>query len=37
VLDHVTIRASDRAAPDRFCAFLLDPDGSNVAVVNHSR
>jgi hypothetical protein len=54
VFDHVTIRASDRAASERFYelalstlgiektntdegAFILDPDGNNVELVNHNR
>jgi catechol 2,3-dioxygenase-like lactoylglutathione lyase family enzyme len=38
VFDHVTIRASDRAASERFYgAFVLDPDGINVEFVNHNR
>jgi hypothetical protein len=41
VFDHVTIRASDRDAsephPGYYGAFVLDPDGNNVEVVNHNR
>ena len=54
VFDHVTIRAADRAASERFYelalstlgiektntdegAFILDPDGNNVELVNHNR
>ena len=42
VLDHVTIRVSDRAASEAFYrsyygAYVLDPDGNDVEVVNHNR
>jgi hypothetical protein len=50
VLDHVTIRLSDRAASAGFYAtvlrtlgagyygaYVLDPDGNNVEMVNHNR
>jgi catechol 2,3-dioxygenase-like lactoylglutathione lyase family enzyme len=48
VFDHVTIRASDRAASERFYTTVLgtlgvepthagDPDGNNVEAVNHNR
>ncbi|HEY2355261.1 MAG TPA: hypothetical protein VGH79_10235 [Gaiellaceae bacterium] len=41
MLDHVTIRVSDREASRRFCttvlAFALDPDGNTVEAVNHNR
>jgi hypothetical protein len=38
VLDHVTIRVSDPAASTAFYgAYVLDPDGNNVEIVNHNR
>jgi len=39
VFDHVTIRASEHGESERFYygAFVLDPDGNNVELVNHNR
>ena len=44
MFDHVTIRVADRATGERaiyhpgyYGAFLWDPDGHNVEVVNHNR
>ena len=47
VFDHVAIAVADLAASERFyrtvlfvpatTAFVLDPDGHNVEVVNHNR
>jgi hypothetical protein len=44
VIDHVTIRVSERSASERaeyhpgyYSAYVLDPDGNNVEVVNHNR
>ena len=43
MFDHVTIRVDDDAASGRFheaatsAGYVLDPDGNNVAVVNHHR
>jgi hypothetical protein len=42
VFDHVTIRVTDRPASERYhpgyyAAYVLDPDGNSVEVVNHHR
>jgi len=39
VFDHVTIRASERAEHHAgyYGAYVLDPGGNNVEMVNHNR
>ena len=36
MFDHITLRVADLAVANS-AAFVLDPDGNNIEVVNHHR